>query len=451
MIVTVHQPTFLPYLGFFDKILKSDIFIIYDTAQYVRQNFMNRNRINHQGNDMFINIEVERGANKKEIKDVLLKNNTRKKFDKILKSIEISYKKTPYYNDILPILKNMFNIFLTSNKLINGNVYFIKEILKLFNWNGKIYFASNLNINDNNSTLKLINMTKKVGGTYYLSGNSGVKYMELGLFKRNNVGIIFQNFNHPIYLTSSKKEFKYNLTILDYMFTNYNNTEIFNTNKEVYNDIVYKFKNYNDDELMPIEVSTFNSLFEILPNLEMLDIGIGCGRTTKFFIERVKSYYGIDYSIDMIKEAHLKFPNYKDKLEVADARNLSLIGNHKYDLVLFSFNGIDYVSHEDRLKILKEIYRVTKDGGYFILSSHNLISNEENVRHIENTEQYNYYITKDKHNLETYYIKPSVFVKQLNEIGFFTEKIFGYNGEEYKDFNNIPKTNHWPYYFTKKI
>lgn len=252
MIVTVHQPTFLPYLGFFDKILKSDIFIIYDTAQYVRQNFMNRNRINHQGNDMFINIEVERGANKKEIKDVLLKNNTRKKFDKILKSIEISYKKTPYYNDLLPILKNMFNIFLTSNKLIDGNVYFIKEILKLFNWNGKIYFASNLNINDNNSTLKLINMTKKVGGTYYLSGNSGVKYMELGLFKRNNVGIIFQNFNHPIYLTSSKKDFKYNLTILDYMFTNYNNTEIFNTNKEV----------YNDDELMPIEVSTFNSLFD---------------------------------------------------------------------------------------------------------------------------------------------------------------------------------------------
>ena len=202
---------------------------------------------------------------------------------------------------------------------------------------------------------------------------------------------------------------------------------------------------------MPIEQATFKSLMHLLHNFDMLDIGIGCGRTTKFFIDKIKSYTGIDYSTEMIKQAQKKFSKNKNDLKVIDARNLYTIEGNTYDIVLFSFNGIDYVSHEDRIKILNEIYRVTKKNGYFILSSHNIHSNEENVKHMENTDQYDYFITKDKHNLDTYYIKPSKLVKQLKDIGFDTKNIYGYQGEEYNDFENIPKTNHWPYYLTIKI
>jgi len=452
MIVTVHQPNFLPYLGFFDKILKSDIFIIYDTAQYVKRNFMNRNKINNHGKEMFINIEVENGANKKQIKDVYLKNNNTAKYEKILKDLKASYQKTPYYLDVIQIITNTFDIFFKTNKLIDGNVYFIEKILKLFNWKGKIYYSSKLNITSIDPTQKLIDMVKSVKGTTYLSGNSGDKYMNLNLFVENNVSLIFQNFKHPIYKINYK-EFKFYLSIIDYMFNNYSAKDIFKNNHSVYkqNNIVNIFYNYNNDELMPIEKATFKSLEPLLSNFNMLDIGIGCGRTTKFFINKVKSYTGIDYSLEMIKQAQLKFPKNQNDLKVIDARNLYFVEDNTYDFVLFSFNGIDNVSHDDRINILNEIHRVTKKNGYFILSSHNIHSNEENVRHFENSEQYDYYITKDKHNLETYYIKPSKFVKQLKEIGFITKKIYGYTGEEYDDFENIPKTNHWPYYFTIKI
>jgi ubiquinone/menaquinone biosynthesis C-methylase UbiE len=449
MIVTIHQPNFLPHLGFFDKILKSDAFIIYDTAQYVKGNYMNRNKINNNGNEYYITLSVKKDSWKHMIKDVILHQND-KNYTKIFKTLDLLYNKSPFYSEIIPIIKHTFEIYKQTNKLIDGNVYFIENILKLFNWKGKLYYSSKLNITSIDPSQKLLDMIHKVDASIYLSGISGKKYLDLDLFKKYNVQIIFQNFNHPIYNTSNK--FIKNLSIIDYMFYNLNKPYILNENQTIYDtdDIVNIFRNYNNNELMPIEQATFKSLMHLLYNFNMLDVGIGCGRTTSVFIDKVNSYYGIDYSLEMIKEAHLKFPVYKDKLVVADARNLFFVNNNEYDLVLFSFNGIDYVSHDDRIKILKEIYRVTKENGYFILSSHNLISNEENVKDIENPEQYNYYITKDKHNLETYYIKPSVLVQQLNEIGFVTQKIYGYNGEEYIDFDNIPKTNHWPYYLTKK-
>ena len=227
MIVTIHQPNFLPYLGFFDKILKSDIFIIYDTAQYVKGNFMNRNKINNNGNELYITLSVKKDSWKKLIKDVILNNND-KNYIKIFKTLDSLYKKSPFYSKIIPIIKNTFEIYKKTNKLINGNIYFIKEVLKLFNWKGKIYYSSELHISSIEPTQKLIDMVKSVKGTTYLSGNSGSKYMNLNLFLQNNISLLFQNFKHPIYKNIISKEFIKNLSIIDYMFNNYNNIKIFN-------------------------------------------------------------------------------------------------------------------------------------------------------------------------------------------------------------------------------
>ena len=111
------------------------------------------------------------------------------------------------------------------------------------------------------------------------------------------------------------------------------------------------------------ELSILEELRTELPNFRMLDIGVGAGRTTKHFAGLVKEYVGVDYSITMIKACREKFPQYR--LEVADARNLSLFDDAYFDFVLFSFNGIDAVEHQDRLAILREIRRVLRKGGYF--------------------------------------------------------------------------------------
>ena len=101
--------------------------------------------------------------------------------------------------------------------------------MKLFNWKGKIYYSSKLNITSIDPTQKLIDMIKKVNASIYLSGVSGKKYLNLDLFKKNNIQIIFQNFKHPIYNTNSNKFKKY-LSVIDYMFNNSNKKDIFNNN-----------------------------------------------------------------------------------------------------------------------------------------------------------------------------------------------------------------------------
>ena len=126
--------------------------------------------------------------------------------------------------------------------------------------------------------------------------------------------------------------------------------------------------------LQPAEKTVLDRLCDRLPGMKMLDIGVGGGRTTKHFAAIVGDYIGIDYSAEMIAACRKRFAASSQTalFEVCDARDLSRFQDNSFDFVLFSFNGIDYVSHADRLKVFQEVSRVGKAGGYFCFSSHNL-------------------------------------------------------------------------------
>ncbi len=132
-------------------------------------------------------------------------------------------------------------------------------------------------------------------------------------------------------------------------------------------------------QLQPAEETIINLLKDKLSTLKMLDLGVGGGRTTKYFFPLVKDYIGVDDSAAMIKACQQRFKqSYPGiKLRVGDARNLSEFEDNSFDFILFSFNGIDYISHEDRLKVLQEMSRIGKSGGYFFFSSHNLTAIEK--------------------------------------------------------------------------
>jgi SAM-dependent methyltransferase len=125
-------------------------------------------------------------------------------------------------------------------------------------------------------------------------------------------------------------------------------------------------------QLQPAEQGILARLKDQLPTMAMLDLGIGGGRTTQHFWPRVGQYTGIDYSAEMIAACRARFGRPGPNLAVMDARDLSAFADNSFDLIWFSFNGIDYVSHADRLKILREVHRVGKSGAYFVFSSHNL-------------------------------------------------------------------------------
>jgi len=202
-------------------------------------------------------------------------------------------------------------------------------------------------------------------------------------------------------------------------------------------------------KLQPPEAKILEELKTELPKFKMLDIGVGAGRTTRHFAELAKEYIGIDYSSSMIEACRIKFPKYR--LEVADARNLNIFEDSYFDFVLFSFNGIDAVDHEDRITILHEIRRIIRKGGYFCFSTLNLRSRRLRPPFtfyrnpfLMSFGVYNFLLNsnmrknrKQEHELvflkyrdfltRLYFISPSEQLKQLKETGFSNTKAYGLN------------------------
>jgi SAM-dependent methyltransferase len=121
--------------------------------------------------------------------------------------------------------------------------------------------------------------------------------------------------------------------------------------------------------LFPAEDAIFTMLRSELSQGRLLDIGIGAGRTTAQIKDRCTEYVGVDYSAEMIATARTRFQALD--LRVMNACDLSAFGTDTFDAVIFSYNGIDYMVHADRMRALEEINRILRRRGVFIFSTHN--------------------------------------------------------------------------------
>ena len=132
-------------------------------------------------------------------------------------------------------------------------------------------------------------------------------------------------------------------------------------------DIVADFA--SRDSLMPAE---FVALGEVWPQVrgDVLDVGVGAGRTTGYLRGIARSYRALDISERMADACRARHPGVD--VSVGNACTLDDHPDAAYDLVLFSFNGIDYVEHAERSQVLAAAFRVLRPGGAFVYSSHNV-------------------------------------------------------------------------------
>jgi ubiquinone/menaquinone biosynthesis C-methylase UbiE len=238
---------------------------------------------------------------------------------------------------------------------------------------------------------------------------------------------------------------------------------------------VYSTRTY----LQKPEETILNGLRSRLSDVRMLDIGVGAGRTTHFFAHLTKEYVGIDYSENMIKACRKRFRNNPKKasFQVGDARALRSFEKGYFDFVLFSYNGLDCMNHEDRLRALCEMRRVTRKGGHFCFSTHNLNfawelflfrPSRNPVKLLYETRRFfllrllNNNVLKEMRNkryailndgehsfrLRLYYIKPKEQIRQLTDLGFTNIKTYGsLDGGEIKDpYESESAMDPWLYY-----
>ena len=146
--------------------------------------------------------------------------------------------------------------------------------------------------------------------------------------------------------------------------------EAFRLNFDLYNDQSEVNRWAERGELQMAERKIIEVLHDRLGFFDMLDVGVGGGRTTAHFAPLAKSYLGIDFAPNMIVACRERFPDLD--LRVADASELREIDSCSFDFVLFSFNGIDYLSATARQRALNELSRVLRPDGCLAFSSHNL-------------------------------------------------------------------------------
>ncbi len=122
-------------------------------------------------------------------------------------------------------------------------------------------------------------------------------------------------------------------------------------------------------DLKPDEAEILRRYGHEISERRILDLGVGGGRTTPHLLELSSDYIGLDYSKEMIERCRRRYPGVR--FELGDARDLSAFPEGSFDAVLFTYNGIDAVGHEDRLKILNGVHRILKRRALFFFSSHN--------------------------------------------------------------------------------
>jgi hypothetical protein len=193
--VVIHQPDFLPYLGFFHRLLHADVFVILDNVQFLREGWQHRDKIKTYNGVKWHNLKITKAPLGTFINDIILVNNY-KWINDNLNQIKESYRKAEFFDEIYPYIEKLYLENFT--KMIDLNLLSIKILMELFDIEIKIEYSSKYNITTKSNDL-VVDILKEVDATHYLSGVGAKDYFEKEPFHNANIEVIWQEFNHPIY------------------------------------------------------------------------------------------------------------------------------------------------------------------------------------------------------------------------------------------------------------
>ncbi len=213
MIVAVHQPQYLPWLGYIHKMIQADVFCYLDSVQYRKNEWQNRNRIKTAQKWQWLTVPVCHRFPQK-ITEVEI-NNRHKWKKKHLQALVTNYSKAPFFDNYFSAFEECFT--RDWKWLSELNVFLIEHIRSFLGLQQKpTVLASRLALRDD-PTDRLIDICKAVGADTYLSGQDGASYMDLDRFESSNIKAIFQKFNHPVY-PQLYEEFQSHLSVMDLLF-----------------------------------------------------------------------------------------------------------------------------------------------------------------------------------------------------------------------------------------
>ena len=211
----IMQPTYFPWLGLFDLIDRSDVFVFLDDVQIIKRSWDARNRIKSANGELYLTVPV-----KKKHRDEMCFNNTEINYEekwvkKHLKSLELSYRKAPYFQEVYEFVQNI--LLRQYASLAELNIATIRSIAEKWEVNVDFRKSSDLNVKGKRDQL-LVEICETLGIHYYISPQGSAEYIEkdrpAGHFSESSVKLVYQNFKHPFY-SQLWGEFTSHLSIID--------------------------------------------------------------------------------------------------------------------------------------------------------------------------------------------------------------------------------------------
>lgn len=213
MIVSIHQPQYLPWLGYFSKIDRSDVFIFLDNVQFKKNEWQNRNRIRTAEGWQWITVPVLHKFLQK-ISEVEI-NNTVQWGKKHLNALVTNYSKAPFFKEYIGFFEQIYS--QDWKFLADINIHIIQYLMKVIGIPDKEYILASKHESREGPTERLIDLCKQVGGSIYFSGKDGASYMDLDIFEKEGIEVIFQDYKHPQY-PQLFGSFEPYMSILDLLF-----------------------------------------------------------------------------------------------------------------------------------------------------------------------------------------------------------------------------------------
>jgi hypothetical protein len=215
VVVAIHQPNFFPWLGYFDKIVRADRFVLLDTVQFAKTGgtWSNRVRVLSGESAAFVTLPVVRAYHGVRLINEMQIDDRQPWRRKLLQTLKTEYGKAKCFDDVFPEIARL--VEFGTESLLEFNRHAIGELCRLMQIEaGGIVPLSTLNVSGL-GTDRLIAAVRAAGGSTYLSGDGAEGYQEDHKFEAAGVRLVRQNFQHPVYPQGARPAFVPGLSCID--------------------------------------------------------------------------------------------------------------------------------------------------------------------------------------------------------------------------------------------
>ena len=220
MIVAIHQPHFMPWLGYLDRMLRADVFILLDHVQFERRNYQNRTKIRLEDEAKWLTVPVVQLSQKERIVEKRVDNppeaGDRWWGPSSFQTLRYAYRKAPFFDPYAEPLREIFE--KRWDRLVDLNQATLDFLREAYDIRTPLLKSSDLQVEGQKSGL-LLNLCTAIGGTCFLGGMGGSRhYLDLPAFEQAGVGVMWQDFKHPQYPQCGTAPFIPGLSALDLLF-----------------------------------------------------------------------------------------------------------------------------------------------------------------------------------------------------------------------------------------